>query len=392
MLYLIGCDWLSLLYKAEYQTVMQQKEISHLLAKVQAGTATMEEENAVKLWLHQLNQDGDSHLSDLDLAQARVAMWEKIKPNSIIIHKSFGKWKKLAVAASLIFGIGTGSYFLYNKFSPPQTAQTNLVKSDLLPGRNKAILTLASGKKIILTGTSNGKVATEKNAIVNKSGDGLVTYRANDHREDKGIAFNTLVTPKGGQYTLLLSDGTRVMLNAASSITFPVVFAGSERRVKLIGEAYFEVAHNKSKPFHVESKGQDVEVIGTHFNVNSYSDEPATQTTLLEGSVKINNTIVLKPGQQASLMATGVSVKNVNTDEISAWKNGLFEFSNASIESVMRQLSRWYDVEIIYEGQVPKTVINGEVYRNMNGDKVLEVLKSLKIHFRIQGRKIYVTK
>ena len=370
---------------------MQKKDIKDLLEKVRSGYATPKEEAIVKKWLHQLNEQGDSGLSDEDLFEARQTMWQAISSGKSHVVHPLKKWKPWAAAATVIFCLGVTGYLFYHSSISSQTTQNQQVKNDLLPGGNKAIITLANGQQIVLNGASNGKLANEHNTTINKAADGVVNYQAATARQDTTTTYNTMTTPKGGQYTLVLADGTKVILNAASSITYPVAFKGQVRRVKLIGEAYFEVTHNKAMPFHVDSRGQDIEVLGTHFNVNSYTDEPAIQTTLLEGSVKINAGTILKPGQQAILKKGELQVKEVDPDDFVAWKNGLFEFNNVDIQSVMRQFSRWYDVDIQYEGAIPHTVITGEVYRNMSASKALEVLKKLKIKVRIEGRKIILT-
>jgi ferric-dicitrate binding protein FerR (iron transport regulator) len=218
-------------------------------------------------------------------------------------------------------------------------------------------------------------------------------------KESSGTAkesFHTLVTPRGGQYQLLLPDGSKVWLNAASSVRFPTSFSGKERHVELTGEAYFEIAKDASRPFRVDAPGgMQVEVLGTHFNIMSYTDENAINTTLLEGSVKVREGSVsslLRPGEQASLnkASDGISVSNADVDETIAWKNGLFRFEGATIEAVMKQIARWYDVEVIYKGSVSKH-FRGMISRSVDISQVIKMLElTSEVHFKIDGKTITV--
>jgi len=209
------------------------------------------------------------------------------------------------------------------------------------------------------------------------------------------LVYNTATTPRGGQYQFILSDGTKVWLNSASSIKYPVQFIGNERKVELTGEAYFEVVHNAKMPFRVVSNGQTVEDLGTHFNINAYNDENVIKTTLLEGSVKVssaagNNTI--KPGQQAVLNNGNISVINdADLDAAVAWKNGFFYFDDNNIQEVMRQLARWYDVDIKCEGELPSRQFSGEISRNVKASQILDILSFKKIHYKIDGKSIVIT-
>ncbi|MCR6722586.1 MAG: DUF4974 domain-containing protein [Chitinophagaceae bacterium] len=223
----------------------------------------------------------------------------------------------------------------------------------------------------------------------------LVYDGAND--EAIAVGYNSMATPKGRQFKMVLPDGTKVWLNAASSIRYPILFTGDERNVEITGEAYFEVAHNKSKPFHVKtSDGTDVEVLGTHFNINSYDNEESINTTLLEGSVRVTSkagNIVLQPGQQAQSNANGIiSLKRtVNIDQVMAWKNGIFDFQDATLEEVMRQLERWYDIDVTYEKNIPKLEFYGKMGKDLSLETVLNGLEKSNVHFRMEaGRKLVV--
>lgn len=306
-------------------------------------------------------------------------------------------WPRLVAAASILVVLSLGTYFLLHKNDDSRKANLAQPKS-ILPGGSKAILTLANGKQIILTQAKNGRLLTEANTEINKTADGSVLYKAiKTGHHDIRAEYNTLSTPRSGQYHLTLADGTGVWLNAASSIKYPVAFTGAYREVEISGEAYFEVAHNPARPFRVKSNAQVVEVLGTHFNINAYSDEMAVKTTLLEGSVKVtpnNNgtSKLLKPGQQAALSGSALSVESANVEEATAWKNGYFRFNNEKIRNIMRQLSRWYDIDVQYDGDVTDEGFYGTISRYKNIGEVLEMIQQTKgVHFTIEGRRITVT-
>jgi ferric-dicitrate binding protein FerR (iron transport regulator) len=316
----------------------------------------------------------------------------------ISIQKNYKKkWLyRVAAAAVLVICLGV-SFFLFtnkNESSLAGTESNKPKKNDLTPGRNTAVLTLADGSTIVLDNARNGELANQGNTKIVKLNDGQLTYNA--AKENSGeVLYNTMTTPRGGQYKLALPDGTEVWLNAASSIRYPTAFSGNERKVEITGEAYFEVAKDAAKPFKVMVNEMEVQVLGTHFNINSYSDEATIKTTLLEGSVKIskgNDQKFLKPGQQAQLNNTGniKVVNDVNVDAVMAWKNGYFSFENTDMASVMRQISRWYDVDIVYEGKIPDRKFGGEILRSSNASHVLKILEESKVNFRIEGKKIIV--
>jgi ferric-dicitrate binding protein FerR (iron transport regulator) len=235
----------------------------------------------------------------------------------------------------------------------------------------------------------------ERQAKINKTGDGKIVYQE-DQTKESLVEYNTITTPRGGKYELTLADGTTVTLDAASSIRYPVAFTGRERRVEITGQVYFEVAHNQSKPFRVQASDQTVEVLGTHFNINAYPDEADLRTTLLEGSVRITKaqaSAILKPGEQAitSDQSTLIRVRDADTEAAVAWKEGHFHFSHADIPTVMRQLARWYDVEVAYVGSIPKRSFSGNINRNTKASVALEILSVSNVHFKIEGKKIIVT-
>jgi len=321
-------------------------------------------------------------------------------------------WKRLAAAAAIVLLIGTAIWFGVMR-TPKTDLVTNTPKAtltnikDIAPGGNKTILTLGDNSTIVLDDAANGQLAQEGSSKVNKTKDGELKYQLATVNKQLPIVYNKLATPRGGQYQLVLPDGSKVWLNAAASIKFPTAFAGNERRVEITGEVYFEVAKDPSKPFRVAiPQGATVEVLGTHFNINAYDDEPAEKITLIEGRVKVNSAIpdksgqagnrqsaILEPGQQAILSQTSheSQIIQVQTDDVLAWKNGLFHFENVDIKAVMRQLSRWYDIDVEYKGAINTEPLFIEVPRNTTLLEVLKVLETTaNLKLKLEGKKVTV--
>lgn len=299
-------------------------------------------------------------------------------------------WTRIAVAASIAMVCTLGGYYFISEYSSNQ--HQFAAAYDIDPGRNAATLTLANGKKIALADAHNGELANEAGVVITKTSDGQIIYEIKDQGSKAGTKNNTLSTARGETYEIRLPDGSMVWINAATTLTYPASFTSSDTRtVELNGEAYFEVAKNKSQPFIVKTAKQELEVLGTHFNINSYADEGQTLTTLLEGSVKINEQTLLKPGEQAQLLANGIiKVKSANIEEAIGWKNGFFLFDKDDLPAVMRQISRWYNIDVKYEGEIPKASFDGKVYRNLNLSKALEVLKYANVKFRLEGKTIII--
>lgn len=354
---------------------MEQQTLRKLLAKVKTGTATPAEEASVKAWLHQLNEDTPTQLSDNDLMEGRQTMWQVI--STATQPKVKRLWPRWAAAAAVVLLTAAAGYYVSEQNKPMAVA-----KQDLQPGTNGAVLTLANGQKLVLEKTRNGAISTG----INKTNDSLLVYN-----DANAVGYNTLETPRGRQYSVVLPDGSKVWLNAASSLKYPTHFVGKERLVELTGEAYFEVIHNDKIPFRVKTGKQLTEDIGTSFNISAYPDEELTTTTLVEGAVKVNNKL-LEPGFSAeSETAALTTVKKADVDQIISWKNGAFSFNKTDLKTVMRQIARWYDVDVEYEGNVPTQTITGEVHRNVNALQALQILTYLDIHYRIQGKKIIIT-
>jgi transmembrane sensor len=301
-------------------------------------------------------------------------------------------------AAAVVIGLGIGVY-LWN--SGMKTTELPVVVKPVVipPGKNGAVLTLADGKQVVLDSLGNGVVADQNGTQVLLK-EGTLAYESTAAKGE--VAYNTMTTPKGRQFKITLPDGTGVWLNAASSISYPTVFTGNERKVTVTGEVYFEVVKNPRMPFKVSVNNRaEIEVLGTHFNVNAYSNEPAVKTTLLEGSVKVvkretangkENAIILKPGQQAALEPHSPLTIDHSPDleQVMAWKNGLFNFEGASFKEIMQQLERWYDIEVVYEKGIPDIEFEGKMTRDVPLNDLLKMLERSDIHFRIEGRKLIV--
>jgi transmembrane sensor len=305
----------------------------------------------------------------------------------------------LKYAAAVILIAALGSYWLVRRTPNKPVAKTETKKipviNDVSPGQYKARLTLADGSVVVLDTITDRKLLQQGSTTVYSKGGELIYEQKGKHNE---VLYNTLTTAKGETFGMVLSDGSKVWLNSGSSIRYPVAFAGNQRTVEITGEAYFEVAHlDNGIPFKVTVNGMEVRVLGTHFNINAYTDEAKIRTTLLEGSVAVTpagsaKPVILKPGQQAAISGKIVElIEHADTEQAVAWKNGYFQFNEADLKTVMHAIERWYDVAIVYEGNVPQPVYSGKLSRNAKASDVLKVLEQNGIHFRIEGKKIIVT-
>lgn len=307
-------------------------------------------------------------------------------------------FRKLSVAAAVIIVLGTGLYFFKGSYSKPQGQVVSVpVLNDVPPGGNKALLTLTNGRQIILDSLKNGLILRASNFEINKTEDGQLEYHSFDRTDESAEEpdLNMISTPRGGEYRVILPDGSKVWLNAGSSIKFPPVFRGKTRVVELRGEAYFEVAKNAKMPFKVKSRQAEIEVLGTHFNVRAYTDEKAMKTTLVEGSVKVrtlNSNATLKPGDQAVLQDYLMQVVHrVDVEEQIAWKNGLFQFKDASLEDVMKQAALWYDLKVSFAGKIPQKQLTGKTSRKANASQFMNMLKYIGVEFKIEGKNVTIT-
>jgi len=343
-----------------------------------------------------------------DMQSFKEAGWDKVMAAitadgeetyaGIVIPTRRRIWRRYAIAASVAAVMAVGVWY-YMKYS--SVAKTNTLpvlasnfKNDVKPGGNKAVLTLSDGSIVVLDSTGSGTVAQQGSTKIVKLDKGRLAYNA-VNRSSEEIAYNTLTTPAAGQFSVTLPDGSKVWLNNASSLRYPVAFTGKTREVELKGEGYFEIARNASQPFKVRVGAMLVDVLGTSFNIAAYGDESHIKTTLLTGGVRVSEgaaNMLLKPGEQIQVNPEGKFSfpQEVDADGVVAWKNGLFHFERADIHTVMRMLARWYDVEVVYEGPVSTRQFGGDIQRNLNLTEVLEILQKNQVHFSLEGKKITV--
>lgn len=386
---------------------MDKLQINRLIEKYRQGTADSTEIRELERWYQSIGYKDSVYPDQEEMVQQRMLsrLQRRISP-----PRKSGIWsaRSVGAAAAVILVLFTAGYFFSTRIR-----SGNTYANDIRPGSNRATLTLANGKVINLSDAVAGKLSEESGVSITKTQNGQIVYQVKSAVLKPGSSgkgadvFNTIATPRGGQYQVIMPDGTKVWLNSASVLKFPSSFEGAEnRRVELTGEAYFEVAKDKKHTFIVQTNKQVVEVLGTHFNINSYNDEGVTKTTLLEGSVKVSKLnasgnksssgtwTILKPDQQAVLNAQTIEVIPANAEQSVAWKNALFVFDHDNLESIMRKISRWYDVEIVYiDEEVKGEVFSGKISRFEN---VSEVLKKLALtgaaKFKIERRQILVMK
>jgi len=373
-------------------------EINELIEKYQSGEASEYEKGLLETWFNRYyeNQPLEVSIEDCldDLIEVKLNLDSRFKKPEIRL------WPRIAViAASLLIILSIGLYFYKNTAKHSQSKR-QLIAKDILPGSNKAILTLTNGTKINLSDLKNGEVAQQAGIVITKSAEGELIYNAKANTSSVR-EYNTIEIPKGGEYRLRLPDGSKIWLNAASTLTYPTSFKTlHERRVMLSGEAYFEVTKNQQVPFRVQTLKQLVEVLGTHFNIKSYKDEDMVKTTLLEGLVKINKKEVIKPGEQAVTTGSGehatTIVSKVDTIPAVDWKNDAFIFvKEDSFKSSMDKIGRWYDVEFVCDTDVTADIqLAGRLSRRSDLSAVLQTIELSqrgKIHFKVEGRRITVT-
>ena len=385
--------------------------ISSLLARKLYGTLTAPEEAELEAWLNEsadnravlekllsesIRKQEIEHLHAFDEETALKKVWARIgqpestgKSSSTLMRYMI----RIAAAAAIVIALSV-SFWIYKVKPPAEQSSYQAKRTEIPPGANKAILILSNGTKIDLQAAQSGKIAYQAGAVVSKRADGKIDYQGAAAQPGATAALNTLYVPRGGQYELTLPDGTLVWLNAASSLTYPVTFSGKERQIKLTGEAYFEVARDPGKPFFVNVDGkQTVEVLGTHFDIKAYNDDPEIRTTLLEGSVKVsskNSHAIIKPGQMAvNDLKAPLFVRNADLDEVMGWKNGLFVFNDERMEDVLRIAARWYDVDVEYQTDVSQKKLRGIVSKYNNIRELLDnITITSGIHYKIEGRRV----
>lgn len=376
-------------------------------------TGTLSEEDFKRLWLTLKDRESeadwlsaieeairiktqtglsDPHKAEEALAKIKARIYEeenRVQHSPRIVRLYTDNKRIFAYAAAVIVVIiSTVVYLQYYPDNNIQSQTADIIQPqhDVEPGGEKAVLTLADGSTIVLDNATDGKIAQQGHMQVIKLPDGKIQYKAVNSGDNEEVSFNTMSTPRGGQYQLILPDDSKVWLNAESSITYPTAFVGNERRVKIIGEVFFEVAKDKTKPFRVQTGDMEVEVLGTQFNIKAYPDEGPTKTSLLEGSVKIDRQ-VLKPGE--AFMNGHIVPTDIDQDV--AWKNGIFNFNNQNLAQVMMQLARWYDLELVYPAGIPQKEYGGEIGRNLKLGQVLKGLENSGVQFQLIGKRVVIT-
>ncbi|NIG53561.1 FecR family protein [Chitinophaga sp. Cy-1792] len=401
----------------EHIEIMEQ--IAALLLRQLEGSLTEEEAITLQAWLDQQSADARefyagittqeriaaslNNMYQIDEAAALDDVWNRmgVTVESTVTPVRF-LWKRWVAAAAVISAIVTTSVLIFShkQNKNPETPMAARYGGDALPGGDKATLQLADGSVIVLDSAHNGALALQGNTNIIKNDSGTISYQATGNVASE-IAYNKINTPRGGQFKLVLPDGTKVWLNAASSLRYPAVFAGNDRTVELSGEAYFEVAPDASKRFNVTVAVADhapmkIEVLGTSFDIQAYADEPIHEATLLSGKIRVGReaeSVLLHPGQQAQLSTRKptITTTSANEEDVLAWKNGLFSLQDATIQEIMRQVSRWYDVEVVYEGDITTQQFIGKIPRNTNLSDVLTILESTGwVHFKLEGNKLIV--
>jgi transmembrane sensor len=378
-----------------------------ILRKYNAGTATQEEKDFLESY-YALFEEVDDLIDEQNEAHYYHIKHSIKEAADQTIDKYTKKGKThlrvvwirvMAIAAIFLLFLSVSVYVFTNQKG--KSGQDLVTAEHMVAGKNKAILTLANGNKIVLDDAHQGEVATQGSTSIIKSATGEISYRQHPAgKTDTGNNYqaeNNITVPAGGQFMLNLPDGTKVWLNALSSLTYPSHFVGNQRLVTLKGEAYFEVTKNKHLPFRVKTGLQTIEVLGTHFNINDYDNEAAIKTTLLEGAVKVSfgtGNDVLAPGEQTAVNhdgAGGIKKYKVNTDKEVAWKNGLFSFNNDDVKTIMRQVSRWYNVDVVYDDNLPDEKYFGEISRSSNLAQVFKILELNNLAFKLQGKTVHVS-
>ncbi|MEJ2884306.1 FecR family protein [Pedobacter sp. GR22-6] len=372
---------------------MSNEELDILVKKYLDNTCSPQERAALESWYNKETELSEVHEDSVDYQKLESAIWKSLEKDTQLPRRI--NWPVISGAAAVLL-LCSVLYFHNPQQATQPVKQENQTVNRILPGGNKAELLLADGSIVPLSDANTGLLAKQGEVTISKPEEGRISYQASAAQTEENISFNTLRTPKGGQYQIDLPDGTRVWLNSASSLKFPTAFSDVERRVEVSGEVYFEVAVNKKKPFKVASAGQTVVVLGTHFNVNAYPEERLIRTSLLEGSVKViseRKSVTIKPGQQTvfDTQTQETTVQDMDADAVLAWQKGYFQFNNEDIRSIMRKLSRWYDIEVEYSDKFIDQRFNGSVSRFEEAAKVLRMLEYTgTVHFKTKGRRVTV--
>ncbi len=377
---------------------MDKQRLLYLLDRHAEANASEAEEAELDQWLAELsNQSEDFLFGEQERAQMTEEMLARLHAQMSPKHLSTGIVRKIAVwkwvaAASVLLVLISG-YIWQRSHTNSEVVLVKSQEKDIAPGGNHAVLTLANGQKIVLDSASNGQLSSQPGTTVIKLDSGIISYAGGN--TTVSTQYNTLETPKGGQYELILPDKTHVWLNAASRIKFPIQFAKEAREVEVLGEAYFEVTHNPKKPFLVNTSWQTIKVLGTRFNISAYAEDKMEKTTLLEGKVQVINTTgktaVLVPGKQVANNSNALTITTPDDlAAVTAWKNGLISFSGVEVPLLLRQLSRWYDITIIYKGKVPEGTLSGDISRYTSLSNVIKILRMNGIECQLQNRNLIV--
>lgn len=374
---------------------MTEKEIQALIEKYISGQCLPEEQEFLERWYAEELKQRTSEINRDNLPEVKDEIWGRIIDERPEVTGRRIAWPVWAgVAAVLLIGFFAIQQSQRATDTNPHDEKTAAQPLEVTPGGNKAMLTMGNGRQFILTDAEDGVIDETEGLIVRKQEDGLISFEIVDQSSNVALVNNTVETPKGGIYQVVLPDGSKAWLNSASSITFPSSFSKEERKVAIKGEIYFEIERDESRPFRVETLHQQIEVLGTKFNINAYEDEPFVRTSLLAGSVRVKGAEqehVLKPGFEMSTSKEGHdSIDKADTEAIMAWKEGVFQFDRVELEVLMRQLARWYDVEVIYQGKSPQDEFVGKIKRNEDIREVLEILKYGNIDVSLDGRKLMV--
>jgi transmembrane sensor len=387
---------------------MEKQRLLYLLDQHESNCLTDAERVELEQWYETLDRGATDFAERRRFSATDEEMFLEFRRNRLkeaVPLRKMGSFYRLIQVAAILIGIclAGGAYLFFSRGQREEmtyiSRQPGQHEIDPEPGRNKAVLTLANGSKILLDSAANGELAIQGNVKVVKLADGRLAYNGTSGYGREGL-YNTMSTPRGGQYELTLPDGTKVWLNSASEIRYPTAFGRSQRKVEISGEVYFEVAPSLSAgtgeriPFKVSmDDGEEIEVLGTHFNVNAYREEGPVKTTLLEGSVKLTKqgrSVLVAPGQQAVLTTEGYSFSKPDLEKVMAWKTGFFDFDNLDLASIMRQISRWYDVDVVFDSKPSPFTFGGRISKNLPLSGVLKMFEENGVAFRMEGNTLHV--
>ncbi len=385
--------------------IMTKDRLLELVIQRMDGGMNEEERLELEAWAAEeaTNRKWLDRVMNEELFNKEIRQWSQVDPGAGYLRwrdseragragfRRIVGWMAAACILAVVVGVGFWRHHDLSK----STSVIATAPPTALPGRNTATLTLASGQQVLLDSAGVGQLAMQGNVKLTKVGSGSLAYSA-ANAKDNAIVYNLLTTPRSGTYQVILPDGTKVWLNNVSSLRYPTSFIGqSNRSVFLTGEGFFEVAKDPTKPFTVDVNGEKVTVLGTGFNIKAYADEESIQTTLVSGRVEVqagNSKVQLHPDEQAQWKGSGevTLIKGVDANEVASWKDGFFYFGKASLDEVMRQLARWYDVDVQYKGPVPNLEFAGKIDRTVDLETLLEFLKKNEVHFQLEGKTIVV--